>query len=224
MAPAESWEIHSFLNKFMQLTSCGISAALNLNFDGEIMNLNLQTSLKCPNLPSFQRPDKRTKPSRIRRRNRRKKAREWTCTSKSSNTCTSNTLDSTSSSNENENNENPSTAITEVQSLTLQEPINCIRHVDGCENIIHSYFNKYTAICDSCILLMDQKQKSSPYSQYICPCCHQPNSGVPYSLCAECLADTYEDGWVETGRGAWHLDRDRDRIVCIYLDFNQPMV
>ena len=35
MAPAASWEINSFLNKFMQLTSCGISATLNLNLDGK---------------------------------------------------------------------------------------------------------------------------------------------------------------------------------------------
>ena len=60
----------------------------------------------------------------------------------------------------------------------------------------------------------------NPFSHYICPCCHKPNEGIPLSLCSECYEDINQDGWVETGRGAWHLDRERGRIVCIYLDFD----
>ena len=216
-ARSESWQIHSFLNKFMELTSCGAKATLSLDFDGESMMMNLQTKLNRDQLPFFE-PQlvKRTKPSRIRRRNRRKKERESTVTT---GTCD---IPTTSSFNDTESEDNPPTVATEAQSLPTQLPINCIRHEDGCQNLIYSYYNNYTAICDSCTLFMDQKQKSTPFPSYLCPCCQRPNGGNSYSLCTECLTDIYEDGWVETGRGAWHLDRDLGRIVCIYLDFNQP--
>ena len=62
-ARSESWQIHSFLNKFMELTSCGAKAALSLDFDGESMMMNLQTKLNRDQLPFFE-PQlvKRTKP------------------------------------------------------------------------------------------------------------------------------------------------------------------
>ena len=102
-----------------------------------------------------------------------------------------------------------------------QIPINCIRHADGCPNLIHSYFNRYTAICDSCLVYMDQKLKSTPFSHQLCPCCHQQTDGIPLSLCSECLEDVYsEEGYAESRWGAWHLDKKSKKIVCIYLDFN----
>ena len=114
----------------------------------------------------------------------------------------------------------PETHCAGTLSLPNQIPINCIRHEDGCDNMISSYFNKYTAICKSCSKFLAEKLKSTPYSHFLCPCCHEPNSGEPLSFCAECIGDLYQDGWIETGRGSWHLDRDKNEIVCISLDFH----
>ena len=108
----------------------------------------------------------------------------------------------------------------EDKSLPFQIPINCIRYEDGCRNMISSYFNKYTAICQSCSHFLEEKLQSTPYSHFICPCCHEPNTGEPLSFCAECIGDLYQDGWIETGRGSWHLDRDKNEIVCISLEFH----
>jgi len=101
-----------------------------------------------------------------------------------------------------------------------QLPIKCVRHEFGCTNLINSYYNEYTAICDSCSKFLEDKLQSTPYSQFLCPCCHGPNEGQPLSFCSECMHDLYQDGWIETGRGSWHLDRRNGKIVCINLDFN----
>ena len=106
-------------------------------------------------------------------------------------------------------------------SESYQSPINCIRQSDGCDNIIYSYYNKYTAICDACLDFMDKKLKSTPFSHQLCPCCHQPSSGPPLSLCSECMDDIYDDeGYAESRWGSWHFDRKKQNIVCISLDFN----
>ena len=102
-----------------------------------------------------------------------------------------------------------------------QCPINCIRQENGCQNIVKSYYNKYTAICNSCILVMEEKLKLTPFPHNLCPCCHQPSGSVPLSLCSECLEDIHQDGWTESGHGAWHLDPTNGRIRCIYLNFDQ---
>ena len=36
------------------------------------------------------------------------------------------------------------------------------------------------------------------------------------------MDDLHQDGWIETGRGSWHLDRNNGNIVCISLDFIDP--
>ena len=63
-------EVFSFINKFMQLSSLGISSTLNMeNKNGEVI-VNLQTNLKfIPDVPN----NCYSKPSRLRRRNRRRK-------------------------------------------------------------------------------------------------------------------------------------------------------
>ena len=33
-----------------------------------------------------------------------------------------------------------------------QVPVNCILLVEGCQNMISNYFNKYTAICNRCTM------------------------------------------------------------------------
>ena len=102
-----------------------------------------------------------------------------------------------------------------------QSPINCIRHANGCNNVIYSYYNKYTAICDSCLDYLEKKLKMTPFSHKLCPCCHKPSLGTPLSLCAECMDDiNSEEGYTESRWVAWHLDRMKNRIVCISLDFN----
>ena len=106
----------------------------------------------------------------------------------------------------------------EIQ-LPKQLPIQCIRHEDGCPNLIYSYFNEYTAICDSCSRHLEEKLKSTPHSHFLCPCCHNPNGGEPLSFCNECIEDLHADGWIETGRGSWHLDRNNGKVVCISFEF-----
>ena len=85
-------------------------------------------------------------------------------------------------------------------------------------------WNYYTAICDTCTDFLDAKQKSSQFSSSLCPCCHEPSPGNAYYLCQDCR-DLMEDlGYVDSGWGAWHLDRDSGQIFCIHLDFNWHIV
>ena len=100
-----------------------------------------------------------------------------------------------------------------------QLPIFCIRHENGCQNVITSYYAKYTAICDDCLEFLENKLKTTPFCHSLCPCCHHPSGGSPLSFCSECLIDLENDGWIETGWGSWHLDRRLGKIVCISLDF-----
>ena len=68
---------------------------------------------------------------------------------------------------------------------------------------------------------MEEKLKGTPFPHNLCPCCHHPNGNVPLSLCGECLEDIHQDGWTESGHGAWHFDPTNGRIVCIYLNFEK---
>ena len=52
----------------------------------------------------------------------------------------------------------------------------------------------YTAICDSCCDMLDGKFKTTPFSNDLCPCCHEPTSnGIPLSFCSECCENNLED-------------------------------
>ena len=81
-------------------------------------------------------------------------------------------------------------------------------------------FNRSTAICDTCFSFMNELLNTTPFKHHLCPCCHQPNEGGPLSFCHESLDDIYQDGWTESGRGAWHLDPRRRKIVCILSNFD----
>ena len=105
-------------------------------------------------------------------------------------------------------------------STSYQTPINCILQGDVCPNLLTSYFSKFTAICASCQVCMENKLLSSPFSSDLCPCCQQASSGPPYSLCPECLVSIQEDGYAESSWGSWHLYRSTGQIFCIGLDFD----
>ena len=101
-----------------------------------------------------------------------------------------------------------------------QPVIKCVRQSDGCKNLVDSYYNEYNAICSSCTSSLGSLLKELPYSSSLCPCCHEVSEGEAYSLCAECLDMVDSLGYVDSGWGAWHLDRDSGKIICINLDFN----
>ena len=104
--------------------------------------------------------------------------------------------------------------------VPIKPPMKCIREEDGCTNSVEIYFNKYTAICSTCSLYLKEKMKMSPFHPSVCPCCHLPNQGQPFSFCQECLDSIYVDGYAESGWGSWHLDGSSGQIVCIHLDFD----
>ena len=56
-----------------------------------------------------------------------------------------------------------------VEVSPAQAPIYCIRYENGCQNLVYSYFTKYTAICDSCSMYIDEQLKLSPYPHDLCP-------------------------------------------------------
>ena len=114
----------------------------------------------------------------------------------------------------------PSSSSKSSTSTSQQTPINCILQGDGCPNLLSSYFNKYTAICASCQVSMENKLQSSPFPPNLCPCCHQASNGLPYSLCSECLESIHEDGYADSSWGSWHLNRSTGQILCIGLDFD----
>ena len=99
------------------------------------------------------------------------------------------------------------------------QPIPCIRHSDGCQNIVHSYFTNFTAMCESCKVFMSSLKNSSPFSSALCPCCHEPSKGNSYSLCSTCLEYLYKEGFTESEWGSWVLDENSGEIVCQQLDF-----
>ena len=107
-----------------------------------------------------------------------------------------------------------------ANTVTYQVPINCICKSNGCQNTSQNYFNRHTAICDTCYSFMNELLNTTPFKHHLCPCCHQPNKGEPLSLYRTCLDDVYQDGWTESGRGAWHHDPLRGKIVCISLKFD----
>ena len=76
---ATALEISSFIGKFMQLSSCGFRADLNFNCSDGNVSVNLTAELEC-NIPTPTVPNARkdVKPSQLRRRQRRKQARENT--------------------------------------------------------------------------------------------------------------------------------------------------
>ena len=95
----------------------------------------------------------------------------------------------------------------------------CILHEDGCQSMVTDYFNNFTAICATCVQFLENKLKSSPFPQDLCPCCHQSCLGPPFSLCKECLTEIESDGYADSTWGSWHLDRRTGKMICIGLDF-----
>ena len=208
---AAMFEVQSFLWKFQQLSSIGINANLNLNSSNGHVFVNFAAELgqgyfDTQNLPSLfannlettppvHQHRKACKPSQLKRRKRRKEQCDLDVEKSKTfeDTVTEDTtLENMSSLDANDQpheSENP-----ESEPSPTQMPINCIRQVNGCMNIVHSYYNRYTAICDSCFKFMEEKLKSSSFDPNLCPCCHEPSQGS-FSLCAECLQEVYQDGW-----------------------------
>ena len=77
MATVKSWELQSFVSKFLQLSSYGYQSCLNFKFNGEHIEVNINATLGSPPVlkESFMTEKKHVKPSRLRRRIRRKEAR-----------------------------------------------------------------------------------------------------------------------------------------------------
>ena len=104
--------------------------------------------------------------------------------------------------------------------IALKPPISCVRQDYGCRNLVENYYDKYTAICSDCSKLLETHLKSSSFGQNLCPCCREESGGNAYSLCKECLEDVDSLGFVNSGWGAWHLNKDSGEIICIHLDVN----
>ena len=102
---------------------------------------------------------------------------------------------------------------------SLNPPISCIRYGDGCENLGSDYFDRFTAMCNDCQKFMKSLQESSPFSSTMCPCCHDPIGGDPYSLCSTCMDYLLKEGFSESEWGAWVLDRNSGKVICLQLDF-----
>ena len=114
----------------------------------------------------------------------------------------------------------PSSSTEENSTEALSRPpISCIRKHDGCPRFVDKYFDEYTAICSTCVEHMATLQASSPFPPSLCPCCHEPSSGVDFSLCAGCIKWIHEDGFADSDWGSWTLDRNNGEIKCIQLDF-----
>ena len=189
---AVSNEIMLFANNFAYLTSCGFRTDLRFSCseDGKIiadihLDLGHFASLFPP--PPIITPEP-IKPSQLRRRRRREHARNYKLNSsksnlnfpKNDNVSSAHTMPTTNVNEEaaegldvgtvdvrcepecNKKNDKPD--------LThYQTPINCIRQEDGCENVIFSYYNKYTAIYDSCTEFLSKKLQSTPFPHSLCP-------------------------------------------------------
>ena len=108
---------------------------------------------------------------------------------------------------------------TNISLANLKDPVPCFRHEEGCTKIVEEYFDTYTAFCNECIIFMNEKQKTSPFSPNLCPCCHnEANSEENFSLCSDCLEYLLENGFVESDWGSWVLDRDSKKILCQQLE------
>ena len=70
MAAATHVEIESFIGKFLYLTSCGYDADLNFTTTKGIVEVNFKSNLGC-----FNSLPRHTKPSKLRRRQRRRENR-----------------------------------------------------------------------------------------------------------------------------------------------------
>ena len=71
---ADSYELQSFLCKFLQLSHDGLTSTLSFKCVGGNVEINLNASLELPSSPAP--PFQSAKPSRIRRRKRRRKKSE----------------------------------------------------------------------------------------------------------------------------------------------------
>ena len=106
-----------------------------------------------------------------------------------------------------------------TSSSELKPSIACVRQELGCRNLVNEYCNKDTAICFPCLQLLDTLKSSNPFSPSLCPSCHDPSNGQDYSFCGDCLTELDKGGFLDSRWGAWSLDRNLGRIVCIDLSF-----
>ena len=77
-----------------------------------------------------------------------------------------------------------------------------IIHIHKHNFVVPDSFINVTAICSYCVLFMENKQKSSPFSPDLCPCCHEKCLGNSFALCLECLKDINTDGFAESSWGS----------------------
>ena len=101
---------------------------------------------------------------------------------------------------------------------TSKTSTTCVGQLDGCEESTSDYFCEESAICPSCEYKLDEILKSAPQPPNQCPCCHEGNSGDPFSLCFSCDKEIHSDGLLDSPWGTWFLDRDKNKTICVRLD------
>ena len=221
-------EIQSFVSKFCHLTSIGYDADIKFSSVNGKIQVNLAAELGT--LPCPPSSNKSEKPSRTKRRRRRYQARLHNVQNIQEedprNPTSTDDQELVSCDALKEPPDDPFTLplLPIEQACSNQVPISCIRREEGCKNMIDTYYNEYTAICDPCSTFLAQKLTETPFSHNLCPCCHKHSSGPLLSLCAECHDDILQDGWTESQWGSWHMDKMKGKIVCIYLDFSPKRI
>ena len=105
-------------------------------------------------------------------------------------------------------------------SASSKPPIACSRSFYGCPNSVSQYEDKDAAICPTCKLMLANKLNSSPFPSNLCPSCHEPSCGLPFSFCQECMDDLKTELFLESRWGFWHFDSKNGETVCINLDFS----
>ena len=97
-------------------------------------------------------------------------------------------------------------------------PVNCVGQLDGCSASTSDYFSPESAISPSCNVKLEETLKSASHPPRQCPCCHEPNSGDPFSLRPSCEKEIQTDGMLDSPWGTWYLDRDKNKMICVRLD------
>ena len=101
---------------------------------------------------------------------------------------------------------------------STKTPVLCVGQLDGCSASTSDYSRLESALCSSCDFKLDETLKSAPYPASQCPCCHESNSGDPFSLCSSCVKEIQTDGMLDSPCGTWFWDRDKNKTICVRLN------
>jgi hypothetical protein len=94
-------------------------------------------------------------------------------------------------------------------------PVNCVGQLVDCSASTSNYFSPESAICPSCVVKLEEFLKLASHPPSQCPCCHEPNSGDPFSLSPSCEKETQTDGMLDSPWGTRYLDRDKNKMICV---------